>query len=119
MENLRVPSIVVAHTVLKDPTLQQRSVFERAVALADQVVVMSETAQRRLCDGFPVQRHKVVTIPHGAELPKTADLKRSARPIILTWGLIGPGKGIERVIDSMAVLKKLPGRPRRGSFESL
>jgi len=112
MENLRVPSIVVAHTVLKVPTRQQRSVLERAVALADQVVVMSETAQRRLCDGFPVQRHKVVTIPHGAELPKTAALKLSARPIILTWGLIGPGKGIERVIDAMAVLKKLPGRPR-------
>jgi polysaccharide biosynthesis protein PslF len=112
MENLRVPSIVVAHTVLKDPTPQQHSVFARIMALADQVVVMSETAQQRLRDAFPLDRHKVTTIPHGAGLPTTAALKRSARPIILTWGLIGPGKGIERVIDAMAVLKKLPGQPR-------
>jgi glycosyltransferase involved in cell wall biosynthesis len=112
MENLSVPSIVVAHTVLKDPTPQQRSVLGRVMTLADQVVVMSETAQRRLCDAFPLERHKVTTIPHGAGLPTTAALKRSARPIILTWGLIGPGKGIERVIDAMAVLKKLPGQPR-------
>jgi glycosyltransferase involved in cell wall biosynthesis len=30
----------------------------------------------------------------------------------LTWGLIGPGKGIERVIDAMSSLTDLPGKPR-------
>jgi glycosyltransferase involved in cell wall biosynthesis len=30
----------------------------------------------------------------------------------LTWGLLGPGKGIERVIEAMPSLKDLPGRPR-------
>jgi glycosyltransferase involved in cell wall biosynthesis len=112
MENLRVPSIVVAHTVLKDPTPQQHSVLERIVTLAGQIVVMSEIARHRLCEAFPHHRHKVTTIPHGAGLPTTVALKRSARPIILTWGLIGPGKGIERVIDAMAELKTLPGSPR-------
>ena len=38
---LRVPSIVVAHTVLKDPTPHQRWVLETIAAEADQVVVMS------------------------------------------------------------------------------
>ena len=37
---------------------------------------------------------------------------RSGRPTILTWGLLGPGKGIERVIDAMASLKDLPHQPR-------
>jgi glycosyltransferase involved in cell wall biosynthesis len=112
MENLRVPAIVVAHTVLNKPTPQQHSVLERVVKLADQVVVMSEIARTRLVEAYPAERHKVVTIPHGADLPKTTALMRSARPTILTWGLIGPGKGIERVIDAMAVLKDLPGAPR-------
>jgi glycosyltransferase involved in cell wall biosynthesis len=112
MESLSVPSIVVAHTVLKEPTAQQRSVLERVMTLADQIVVMSETARHRLCEAFPLERHKVTLIPHGAGLPTAAALKRSARPVILTWGLIGPGKGIERVIDAMAVLKSLPGSPR-------
>ena len=112
MEGLRVPSIVIAHTVLKDPTPQQRWVLEAVLALADQVVVMSEAASQRLTVGYAVDHHKVVTIPHGAALPASAALKRSGRPTILTWGLIGPGKGIERVIDAMASLKHLPGRPR-------
>ena len=111
MESLRVPSIVVAHTVLNDPTPHQRSVLERVVALADHVVVMSDAAQQRLCTGFAVDRHKVVTIPHGAALPSTAAVKPPSRPTILTWGLLGPGKGIERVIDAMATLRNLPSRP--------
>ena len=42
---LRIPSIVVAHTVLKDPTPHQRSVLETIAAMAAQVVVMSEAAR--------------------------------------------------------------------------
>jgi len=112
MEALCVPSIVVAHTVLKDPTPQQRSVLERVMALADHVVVMSEAARERLCDGFAIDGHKVSTIPHGAALPANNGVKHRDRPNILTWGLIGPGKGIERVIDAMPSLKNLPNSPR-------
>jgi glycosyltransferase involved in cell wall biosynthesis len=112
MQALRVPSIVVAHTVLKDPTPQQRSVLESVMALADQVVVMSEAARQRLCAGFAVDHDKVTTIPHGAALPAANGVQHSERPTILTWGLIGPGKGIERVIDAMTSLKNLPNPPR-------
>ena len=112
MAGLRVPSVVVAHTVLKDPTPHQRSVLEAVVGVADQVVVMSEAAKHRLSDGYAIDRTKVVTIPHGATVPDATTQKRPARPMILTWGLLGPGKGIERVIDAMASLKDLPGQPR-------
>jgi polysaccharide biosynthesis protein PslF len=64
MEKLSVPSIVVAHTVLDEPTPQQHSVLERVVKLADQVVAMSETARQRLVDAYPAERHKVVMISH-------------------------------------------------------
>ena len=111
IEGLRVPSIVVAHTVLKNPTPHQRSVLESIAAMADQVVVMSEAARHRLCDGFDVDSRKVITIPHGAALPSGPAQKRPSRPTLLTWGLLGPGKGVERVIDSMTSLKDLPGRP--------
>jgi polysaccharide biosynthesis protein PslF len=112
IDGLRVPSIVVAHTVLKNPTPHQRSVLESIAAMADQVVVMSEAARRRLCAGFDVDSRKVTTIPHGAAIPKGAAAKRPSRPTLLTWGLLGPGKGVERVIDSMTSLKDLPGRPQ-------
>jgi glycosyltransferase involved in cell wall biosynthesis len=112
MAGLRVPSVVVAHTVLKDPTPHQRSVLEAVIGAADQVVVMSEAARHRLCAGYAVDRAKVFTIPHGATVPGAATQRRPRRPMILTWGLLGPGKGIERVIDAMVSLKDLPGQPR-------
>ena len=31
---------------------------------------------------------------------------------MLTWGLIGPGKGVERVIEAMRTLQDLPLQPR-------
>ena len=108
-----VPAIVIAHTVLTRPTPNQRAVLEAAAALADQVVVMSEAARVRLCAGFDVDPDRIVTIPHGAAVPppepKTAV---GGRPLLLTWGLLGPGKGIERVIDAMASLQDLPRRPQ-------
>ena len=112
IDGLRIPSIVVAHTVLKDPTPHQRSVLEAIAAMADQVVVMSEAASQRLCLGFDIDRRKVTTIPHGATLPRNAPVKRSGRPTLLTCGLLGPGKGIERVIEAMGSLHYLRGRPR-------
>jgi glycosyltransferase involved in cell wall biosynthesis len=112
MSGLRVPSIVVVHTVLKDPTPHQRSVLESVMASADHIVVMSEVARQRLCAGFAVDGPKVITIPHGAALPRGMVTQHPDRPTILTWGLLGPGKGIERVIDAMASLKNLPNPPR-------
>jgi glycosyltransferase involved in cell wall biosynthesis len=112
IDGLRVPSIVIAHTVLKDPTAHQRSVLEAVAAAASRVVVMSEAASRRMGTNFDVDRRKIVTIPHGATVPRTVAAKHGDRPTLLTWGLLGPGKGIERVIGAMASLAHLPGRPR-------
>jgi polysaccharide biosynthesis protein PslF len=112
IDGLRVPSVVIAHTILKDPTPHQRSVLEAVAARADQVIVMSEAANQRLRHGFDIDRHKVTTIPHGATVPKNGSVSRRGRPTVLTWGLLGPGKGIERVIEAMGSLNDLPGRPR-------
>ena len=109
---LCVPSIVVAHTIPKNPTSQQRSALEAIVSAADQVVVMSEAARQHLRLAYSVDRHKVTVIPHGATIPSAPRVKRPSRPTILTWGWLGPGKGIERVIDVMASLDDVPGRPR-------
>jgi glycosyltransferase involved in cell wall biosynthesis len=115
---LRVPSVLIAHTVLTSPTPHQRSVLEELVSLAGAVVVMSQAARDRLCFGFDVDPAKVTTIPHGAviptRLPRPSPFPSPTQPTptLLTWGLVGPGKGIERVIDAMASLQGLPTRPR-------
>ena len=87
--------------------------LNEVAALADQVVVMTEAARARLCDAFDVDASKVRTIAHGAATPHNRVAPdRVGRPVILTWGLIGPGKGIERAIEAMRTLHDLPTRPR-------
>ena len=112
LADLQVPSIVVAHTVLTDPTPHQRSVLEAVADMAHRVVVMSEAARTRLCARFDVDAGKVAMIPHGAAVPVRQSSESPGRPMLLTWGLLGPGKGIERVVDAMASLHELPTRPR-------
>lgn len=112
MRALRVPSIVIAHTVPLNPTAEQRSVLETIGRLADQMVVTSDAAAERLRHGFDVDRHKISTIAHGASIPQGVHSKRGGRPTLLTWGLLGPGKGVERVIESMGSLQELRGRPQ-------
>ena len=115
LERLSVPVIVVLHTVLVDPTAHQREVLERVLAAADAVVTMTPTARRRLLQGYPVDPARVSLIPHGAadnRLPPGTALARPARPTILTWGLLGPGKGIEWVVDALAELGDFEPQPR-------
>lgn len=109
---LRVPSITVVHSVLKNPEPHQRWVLEQMVSITDGVVVMSEVARERLRGEYGVDGHKIVVIPHGAVLPTQPRLKRGSRPVILSFGLLGPGKGIEHVIGAMPSLLSVAGRPR-------
>ncbi|MEP6599007.1 MAG: glycosyltransferase [Actinomycetota bacterium] len=117
MDSLDVPAIVVLHTVLTAPTSHQRFVLEAVAAKADAVVTMTATARERLAAGYRVDMAKVSVIPHGApDLPTGTDrptpLFRTGSPTVLTWGLLGPGKGIEWGIAAMAQLTDLYPAPR-------
>jgi glycosyltransferase involved in cell wall biosynthesis len=116
LDGVAVPSIVVAHTVLRAPTANQRSVLERICDAADVVVVMTMSAQSRLVEGFDVDASKVRIIPHGAATPLSsptlaAERQANSSPRLLTWGLLGPGKGIEWAIDAVATLTDVRPRP--------
>ena len=93
IDGLRVPSIVIAHTILKDPTPHQRSVLEAVAALADQVVVMSEAAANGYAVTSTSTAAKSKPIPHGATIPTNATVMRGGRPDPVDLGPAGPGKG--------------------------
>jgi glycosyltransferase involved in cell wall biosynthesis len=107
LEALYTPSIVVLHTVLAHPTLRQRTILDRVIAAAAAVVTMTQTARSRLLDIYGTSPEKVFVIPHGAADNRvtTSSTPVAGRPKVLTWGLLGPGKGIEHAIDSMALLR--------------
>jgi polysaccharide biosynthesis protein PslF len=109
---LRVPVVVVLHTVLTTPTPGQRRVLEAVVDHSDAVVTMSEAARNRLLAGYEVTRPgKVSVIPHGAvPADRSAPGAPDRGPLVLTWGLLGRGKGVEWGIAALAALRDL--RPR-------
>jgi polysaccharide biosynthesis protein PslF len=116
-DRIVVPIIVVAHTVLTTPTANQKLVLERICDAADAVVVMTETAKSRLAAGFDVDLAKVRVVPHGAATPSAGATGSEAGgsrrvPRLLTWGLLGPGKGIEWAIDALSLLSDLEPPPR-------
>lgn len=113
VSNLDVPTIVTLHTVLNNPTPSQKKILERLVDMTDEPIVMSQTALRRLERRYDLDPMRVRVVPHGAMAnlagPSLAD---GVRPVVLTWGLIGPGKGLETAIEAMADLKDLRPLPR-------
>ena len=101
---LKKPKIVVLHTVLAKPDALQRDVLERIVAAADAVVTMTDTARRRLAECYRVDPRKISVIPHGANSHATSAPGRKDIPQLLTWGLLGPGKGLEWALHALARL---------------
>lgn len=107
------PKVVTLHTVLTRPSPSQKSVLEQLAALTDRTIVMSKTAHRRLLDGYHIDPAKLRVVPHGAQPGMSGHtVERGTRPVVLTWGLIGPGKGLEMAIDAVADLRDLHPVPR-------
>jgi glycosyltransferase involved in cell wall biosynthesis len=79
---------------------------------------MTETARRRLVDRYGADPSRVVVIPHGAFDHRSSRRRHGGptryrggnRPLVLTWGLLGPGKGVEWAIDAMPGLRDLDPR---------
>ncbi|MEZ0075152.1 glycosyltransferase [Planotetraspora sp. GP83] len=111
LRGLTVPSIVVLHTVLTGPTPRQRRLLQQITAAADAVVTMTGTARDRLLTGYHVNPGKVSVIPHGAADHARVPARRRLRPHLLTWGLLGPGKGIEWALRALALLGDLTPSP--------
>jgi polysaccharide biosynthesis protein PslF len=102
-----VPVVTTLHTVPLKPSDSQRSILESIVAGSAAVVTMTETARSRLIVRYNVDPTKVTTIVHGATVPRALDAPlHSPDPTFLTWGLLGPGKGIEWVIDALGELAR-------------
>jgi len=105
------PVLVVLHTVLSEPSERQRYIIESIASRAHGLVVMSEAALSRLEAHYDLQGCPAVTIPHGTWLSERSRPLRRSRPIVLTWGLLGPGKGLEQGIRAMTRLRHLNPKP--------
>ncbi|NCY15373.1 MAG: glycosyltransferase [Actinobacteria bacterium] len=106
--HLERPPVTVLHTVLEEPNRLQRQVLDALVATSSSIVVHGTTAQTRLLDSVAIDPSRVVVIPHGATIRKRHSAGfEETRPLMLSWGLIGPGKGLEHGIAAVAQLRDM------------
>jgi len=112
IHNLKIPFIVVFHTVLKEPTYTQKIIIQKLSDKASRVVVMSNLAITFLQNIYGVPKRKIVKIEHGVPDFKFNDIAKKrydfkGKKVMLTFGLINRNKGIETVLEALVnVVKK-------------
>jgi len=116
IERIAAPLVVTLHTVLAKPTEDQRRVMERLVARAPRLMVMSDHGRHVLIDTYGAPPDAIALIEHGtparafvARSPLRDALGLGDRPILSTFGLLGPGKGLETAIRALpAIVAQYP-----------
>jgi len=108
LRELRMPIVTTLHTILTAPNPQQRRVMDELTAISDRLVVMTNGSADILREVHGVSANKIDMIPHGIpSVPFSGSKDRlgvEGRPLILTFGLLGPDKGIEHVIDALPTI---------------
>ena len=116
VRNLRKPLITTFHTVFEHPEPPYAPIQKELAERSDKIIVMNRKAIGFLHRSFGVPTDKIHFIPHGS--PEPAYGKREAyrrqlgwehRNVLMTFGLLSRGKGIEFILDALPdVVKKVP-----------
>lgn len=111
VEGLTAPLVTTLHTVLEKPDRDQLKVMRALIENSARLVVMADKGRQILQDRYGVSPAKIAVIPHGVPdrafldpaLAKHA-LDLADRTLLMTFGLLGPGKGIETAIQALPAL---------------
>jgi glycosyltransferase involved in cell wall biosynthesis len=105
---LTKPVVSTLHTVPQDPSSGQRRVLKGLINASAATVVMARSAAALLGRVYGVNPSDLDVVPHGVPyLPLVEPNSVKSRlgletaPMILCFGLLGPGKGYETVIEAM------------------
>lgn len=108
LRHVKAPVVVHLHTVLEKPNADQLRVMREMERYVARFVVMSERGARMLRDIYKIYPARIDVIPHGIpDMPFTdpAAYKEQfdveGKKVLLTFGLLSPGKGIEHVIRAL------------------
>jgi len=111
LERIAAPLVITLHTVLPDPDPAQAHVMQRLMGLASKLVVMSERSRFILRSVYRADEDQIVVIPHGVPdrpFGRSTQFKQkfgfTGRKILMTFGLLSPGKGIETVVRALPAI---------------
>jgi len=111
-----MPIVTTLHTVLREPTADQRQVMLDLADLSSRLVVMSEHGRAFLTRIYGVPDQKIDVITHGIPDTPFADANShkdqfgvDGRHVVLTFGLLSPNKGIEHALHALPqVINEFP-----------
>lgn len=111
IDRMTVPVAVAMHTVLAEPDRDQRRVTLALIGRCETIIVMADAARQRLIEQYQADPDQVIVIPHGVPdraFAETAKMKAKLglqnRDLVLTFGLLSPGKGIETMIAALPAI---------------
>ncbi len=111
LDELEVPVVATLHTVLRKPSAQQRRILRRIAQRAARTVVLSRASAATLATAYDIDPARIQMIPHGVPDLAFVDPEKvkplvglAGRPTVLSFGLLGPGKGYELAIRAMATV---------------
>ena len=108
VERIAAPLVVTLHTVLSHPSPRQDAITRRLVARASQIMVMCQSGRQLLIDQYDAQPDRVSVIEHGApDRPlrlSVAEAGGAPQRRLMTFGLLGPGKGLETAIQALPAI---------------
>lgn len=116
LRRLRMPVVTTLHTVLENPSPQQKLVLDEIIRLSASVIVMTEMGADILERVHGAGPRKAHVIPHGAperpfssSEPFKAPLGLNGSKVLMTFGLLSPNKGLETIIRALpAILDRHP-----------
>ena len=108
---LAPPLILTPHTVLGDPSPRQDAILKTLIARASQIMVMSYHSRDLLATRYGAPHELLDVIEHGAPdrpFGRQSEFKTrfglQGRHVLTTFGLLGPGKGVEHVIEALPAI---------------
>jgi glycosyltransferase involved in cell wall biosynthesis len=108
LREIQAPIVTTFHTILDQPNADQRRVLQEIIRLSSRLVVMTERGERMLQQLYKVPPGKIDLIPHGIPDMPFVDpnfykdlFGVEGKKVVLTFGLISPGKGIDYAIRAL------------------
>ena len=116
VDRLAAPLILTPHTVLGEPSPRQRDILRHLIDRSSRIMVMSRHARDLLAERYGAPHEILDVVPHGApdrpfgrQAEFKARLGLTGRTVLTTFGLLGPGKGLETAIEALpAIVAKHP-----------
>ena len=116
LRELRMPIVTTLHTILREPSAEQRRVMRDLIRLSTRLLVMTERGRDFLREIYQAPEAKIDLIPHGIPDMPFADPNYfkdefgvAGRQVLLTFGLLSPNKGIEFALRALPeVLREYP-----------